>query len=341
MPVKVGLVGFGMIGTIHFKAYQSLKTAQLVAVCDSNPERVANSWAGIKGDIETSSANQLDLSRIRKYDEFAKLISDADIDVVDICVPTFLHSKLSIAALDMGKHVICEKPMARDSTQCYEMIKAAKRSGRLLMVGHVIRFWPGYVALKEIIDSGRYGKVRSMVLRRLSGSPGWTKDNWFLDAAKGGHAGFDLHIHDTDAIQWFLGLPSDVISYGVMEEGAAVSHIITHYGYEGVPLVMAEAVWYDKSFPFSMSATIHFESATAVYNSAQTPSLVIHEGSDIIIPELTESDPYAEELGYFIEQITEGTVPPRLTPEDAARSVSIVEAEIESVRSGSAVKLNF
>ena len=119
--------------------------------------------------------------------------------MVDVCLPTDLHAEVTVAALEAGKHVLCEKPMALTVAECDRMVAAAKASGRFLMIAHCIRFWPEYIALKEIVDSGQYGKVTSALFRRISGLPKWSE--WFPNPQRSGGAILDLHIHDVGLYQ--------------------------------------------------------------------------------------------------------------------------------------------
>ena len=122
---KVGLVGWGSIGNVHGHAYKAMPDVKVVAVADVEPERRAK------------AAEFLDAT---PYASAEDLINNADVDMVDICLPTFLHSKYAVQALDKGRHVLSEKPMALNLEQCDAMIAAEKRSGKTLMVAHCVRF---------------------------------------------------------------------------------------------------------------------------------------------------------------------------------------------------------
>ena len=125
MAVKVGLVGLGMMGTMHFKAYQDMEGAQLVAVCEARAERFESGSGGVEGNIASDEAKQIDFTGIQTYTDFDKFVAEADVDMIDICVPTFLHAEHTVRAFEAGRHVFCEKPMARNSDQCRTMIDAA------------------------------------------------------------------------------------------------------------------------------------------------------------------------------------------------------------------------
>ena len=341
MTVRVGLVGLGMMGTTHFKSYQEIPGAEVVAVCDVEGRKLSGDWSKTAGNIDTGAAKQVDLSRLRTYSDFAAILADPEIDLVDLCVPTHQHAEKTMQALAAGKHVFCEKPMALASKLAHRMIRAAEKAGRLLAIGHVLRFWPEYLMMKEMIDSGRYGRVRSAYFVRLSPRPQWSWNNWLQDAGRSGAAALDLHIHDTDTIQWFFGRPAKVVAAG-MFEGGGITHIVTDYRYAGGPLVVAEGGWSCPApFPFRMEARILFESAALEYSSLRSPTLTIYDDKTgkVEHPPVPAGSGYTEELRYFVGCVASGTPPARLLPADSAAAVAIVEAEIKSARSGRAVKV--
>ena len=339
MPVRVGLCGLGMMGTTHFKSYGQIAEARVVAVCDPDARKLAGDWSGAQGNIDTGAARRTDLSALSTYADFAAMLADPEVDLVDLCVPTFRHAEMTMQALAAGKHVFCEKPMALESRLARGMIRAAKRAGRRLAVGHVLRFWPEYLAMKEMIDSGRYGRVRSAYFVRLSPRPQWSWDNWLQDAGRSGAAALDLHIHDTDTVQWFFGRPAKVAA-AAMFEGKAAAYIVTEYRYPRGPLVVAEGGWsFPPNFPFRMEARILFENAAVEYSSLRSPTLTVYDGKTgkAETPAVPAVSGYTEELRYFVGCVASGRPPERLFAADSAAAVAIVEAEIKSARSGRAV----
>jgi len=336
MPLRIGLVGLGMMGTTHYKSYQEVPEARVVAVCDPDARKLAGDWSAALGNIDTGAAQQTDLSALRKYTDFAALAADPEVDIVDLCVPTNQHAGMALAALAAGKHVFCEKPMARTSRLARQMIRAAGRAGRMLAVGHVLRFWPEYLMMKDMIDSRRYGAVRAAYFVRLSARPLWSWDNWIQDAERSGAAALDLHIHDTDTVLWFFGRPAKVAAAG-MFEGSAVAHIVTEYRFEGGPLVVAEGGWnFPAPYPFRMEARILFEHAAVEYSSLRTPALTVYDGrtGKAESPPVPAASGYTEELRYFVDCVAAGREPERLRPADSAAAVALVEAEVRSARAG-------
>ena len=336
MAVRVGICGLGMMGTTHFKGYQAIPEAEVVAVCDVSGRKLAGDWSGAAGNIDTGAAHQTDLSRLRTYGSFSRLLGDKDVDMVDLCVPTFKHATMAIKALGAGKHVFCEKPMAITSRKARQMTEAAEAGGRLLAVGHVLRFWPEYLLIKQWIDSGIYGAVRSASFTRLSGRPMWSWDNWLQDPKRSGAAALDLHIHDADTVQWFFGLPAKVSAAGTFE-GDALAHILAQYHYADGPLVVAEGGWnYPQSFPFRMEASLVFEKAAVEYSTLRSPTLTVYEdgAKEPKHPEVPAQDGYTEELRYFVGCVASGRKPERIAPAAAVAAVAIVEAEMKAARKG-------
>jgi predicted dehydrogenase len=337
MGARVGLVGLGCMGGIHLGAYRAIDSAEVVAVCDVRRERLRDRPDETPGNLPAGAA---DLAGVRKHADFRRLLEDGDVQMVDLCVPTYLHAPMARAAIEAGMHVFCEKPIALTARDGRRMARLADRRGKLLMVGHCLRFWPEYVHMKELIASGRYGRVRSAALRRLGGMPAWSWDGWMADAARSGSAALDLHVHDVDTVLWYFGRPAEVVSTGTTQADGGVSCIHTQYRYGEGPAVVAEAGWVPGEYPFRMGATIAFESATLEYSSTARPTLSIYTArGETLQPEIAAADAYVEELRYFVECIASGEKPVRSPVEQAVSAVRIVEAEIASVRSGAAVCL--
>jgi predicted dehydrogenase len=340
MTIGIGVIGLGGMGAAHLKTAAAAECCRVVAVCDVRPEQLAGDWAKAKSNIDTGGAQPADLSGVKTCTDYRKLLRNKEIDAVVVATPTFLHGKIALAALKAGKHVFCEKPMALTSRESWRMAAAAEAAGTFLVIGHVLRHWPEYRLLKEMIDSGRYGRVRGAKLHRAGAKPGWSWEDWYNRAEMSGGCAHDLHIHDVDVAQWFFGQPGAVWSRGVQTPAGGVCEIVTSYVYDGGPMVTAAAAWYEGPFPFNMGAVISFESAVAVYDMSHSPTLVVYkaDGSKDV-PAVEAGNPYAHELNYFLKCVASGTRPAVIAPEEAARAVEIAETEIKSVFRGRPVKL--
>ncbi len=337
--LRIGIVGLGFMGKMHFRCYNSLNNVEIIAICDADTSRLQDN-SGTAGNI-SGAEDDLDLSNIELYSDLSKMLAEEKLDALSIASPTFLHASQTIEALNAGVHVFCEKPMSLNSADCREMAEVAKQSGKTLQIGHCIRFWPEYVQAKEIIDSQKYGKVLAATFQRLSLTPTWSWDNCFLDGKRSGGAMLDLHIHDTDYVQYVFGMPKEVFSRGVMGPSGEFDHTVTQYLYGNDCVITAEGGWImAPGFCFEMSFKIMLEKATLVYSSAQEPTFRIFPiDGETIIPEIPSGDGYSFEIQHFVDILSGKVVPSIITPEQSGDSVKIIEAEKESIRNNDKISL--
>ena len=337
--LRIGIVGWGFMGKMHFRCYKSATNVEVTAICDADAKQLQNS-SGVAGNI-SGAEDDLDLSNISLYSDLSKMLAEEKLDALSIASPTFLHASQTIEALNVGVHVFCEKPMALNSGDCREMAEVAKQSGKTLQIGHCIRFWPEYVQAKEIIDSQKYGKVLAATFQRLSLTPTWSWDNCFLDGKRSGGAMLDLHIHDTDYVQYVFGMPKEVFSRGVIGPSGEFDHTVTQYFYGNDCVITAEGGWImAPGFGFEMSFKIMLEKVTLVYSSAQEPTFRIFPiDGETIIPEIPTGDGYSFEIQHFVDTLSGKAVPSIITPEQSGDSVKIIEAEKESIRNNDKISL--
>ena len=271
--------------------------------------------------------------------DYRELLDDPDIDLIDICVPTFLHKDIAIAALEAGKHVVCEKPMARTSEEAREMVEAAEKAPGFLMPALCIRIWPEWAWLKRAIESNDYGRVLGARFRRVAEPPGW--DN-YMNGDKSGGALLDLHIHDSDFVQYCFGKPKSVTSQGYTKLSGRIDHLTTLYEVESGAAVYAEGGWaMSPGFGFNMSYTVNFENATADYDVARGEEALklFVPGKDPVTPDSGEGDGYFHELAYIVECVQEGRAPSVVNAADGLTSVELCEAEEKSIQTGERVAL--
>ena len=337
--LRIGIVGWGFMGKMHFRCYKSDTNVEVTAICDADAKQLQNS-SGVAGNI-SGAEDDLDLSNIALYSDLSKMLAEEKLDALSIASPTFLHASQTIEALNAGVHVFCEKPMALNSGDCREMTEVAKQSGMILQIGHCIRFWPEYVQAKEIIDSQKYGKVLAATFQRLSLTPTWSWDNCFLDGKRSGGAMLDLHIHDTDYVQYVFGMPKEVFSRGVIGPSGEYDHTVTQYLYGNDCVITAEGGWImAPGFGLEMSFKIMLEKVTLVYSSAQEPTFRIFPiDGETIIPEIPTGDGYSFEIQHFVDTLSGKTIPSIITPEQSGDSVKIIEAEKESIRNNDKISL--
>ncbi|MCL2330763.1 MAG: Gfo/Idh/MocA family oxidoreductase, partial [Phycisphaerae bacterium] len=212
--IRVGLIGAGFIGRNHFNQYEKLADrAVVVALCDADADRRAGDWSKVGGNLADAQGSKRDLGSIKPYTDWRELLADSNVDMIDICAPTYLHRDIVVAAMKAGKHVLCEKPMALSVEDCDAMIAAAKPGCRF-MIAQCIRFWPEYVWLKQIIDAETYGPLRALHLRRQTNAPTYSLNNWINNPDQSGGAILDLHVHDVDYAIYLFGKPQSIFAQG-------------------------------------------------------------------------------------------------------------------------------
>jgi predicted dehydrogenase len=138
--IRVGIAGIGFMGMTHFRAYPQSRGARVTAIAAREAHKRAGDWRSIKGNFG-APGEKIDLKGIHAYADWRELIADPDVDLIDVCLPPAMHAEVSIAALNAGKHVFCEKPIALELADAARMVRAAERAGRLLMIGHVLPFF--------------------------------------------------------------------------------------------------------------------------------------------------------------------------------------------------------
>lgn len=331
--VKVGLIGIGGMGRMHFNCYQNNPNAQVVAICDVDARKVAGDWSSIGLNIDSSKSGQVDLGGIKGYDKFDEIINDPDVQMIDICLPTPQHAPVTIAALRAGKDVLCEKPMALTVEQCNAMVAAANESGRQLMIGHCLRYWPQYVETHKLIAGGKYGKPLYASFHRSGGTPTWSWNNWLATGSQSGGAVHDMHIHDADTALWWFGKPDQIKADGVILQGMPAV-VDANWTYNDGLLVHLHGSWDNNGGPFRYAFKVWLEKATIEFDSASgSSSLFLYEGKEegteiLIADELA----YQNEIDDFIDCLNTGRKLERITPESSRLSVETVVEELKQIR---------
>lgn len=335
--VNVAVVGLGFMGVTHLRAYLQAPGARIAAVCDAVRLPVNGVLQGVAGNIKKS--DDIDLGpQVKVYRKLEEVLADPEVELVDLCTPTMLHPEQAMAALKAGKRVFCEKPLARTSASAREILKVAEAGPGFLMPAMCMRFWPGWSWLKQVVDQQQYGKVLAARFRRVSEMPAWSKQGTYTGGGSDlGGALFDLHIHDTDFVQFLFGRPATVFSSGVTDAGGAINHVVTQYNYPGGPAVYAEGSWL-LTKGFNMAYTVHCERATLDFDLARGADamLVTEQGKDAQTMPL-EGDGYNEEVKYVVECALNGRAPSIVTARDGVSALEICEAEEKSVRTGQVV----
>ena len=333
-PLNIGIVGLGFMAATHIRAYRQVEGARVAAICNPSGRHLDGDFTNVAGNVGATDPVKLDLTGVKATKDFADLLNDPDIHAIDICAPTKAHQELAIAALRAGKHVLCEKPLARTTAVAREIVAEAAKSKGIFMPAMCLRFWPEWAWLKQAVTDGRYGRVLAARFRRVAEPPGWGKNTFFNGAESGGGL-FDVHIHDTDFVQFCFGRPRSVFATGYVKFSGAIDHVVTQYEVASGAIVHAEGTWaMSPGFGFNMSYTVNFERATADYDIARgKDSLRVAEeghGSKVVTCEGT--DGYVGELKYFVECARAGKAPTVVNAQDGLASVEICEAEERSVK---------
>jgi predicted dehydrogenase len=331
--VRIGLVGVGFMGWIHYLAYKHVQGAKLAAVCSRDKSKLAGDWRSIRGNFGPSG-EMVDLSGVKKYERLEDLVADPDIDLIDICNPTNLHPNTAIAALKAGKHVLVEKAIALKPEQADAMIAAANASGKLLMVAHVLPFFPEFKYAAEVIRDGRNGKLLAGHFNRVISRPDWSAD--IGDAAKTGGPAVDLHVHDTHFIGLVCGMPKSVFSTGVVENGV-VQHLTTSYDYgsSGPSVTCTSGALSMSGRPFVHGYELYLERATIVYMSGTCPLTIVTAGKSepVVLPSESGGDvaAFVSEIQTAVNGVISSRMPDLLSGQLARDALVMCYKECESV----------
>ena len=313
------------MGGVHLNAYAGIPEVEVAGVADA---RIKAAVAGAE------------IVGARPYASYEELVSAEDVEVVDVCLPTAFHRDLALKAAGEGRHVILEKPIARTMEDAQQILDAFSADGPRLFVGHVVRFFPEYVGIKQKIDAGDLGRVG--VVRTSRRSPfllGW--NDWYADWRVSGGVLLDLVIHDFDYLRWTLGEVERIYARGMLGreynrldyvlvtlrfENGAIAHVEGHWGYPG---------------PINYSIEVAGSSALVTVDSTELAPLEL-TGDTVStgeVPDLaTGKSPYAKELEHFIHCIATGEEP-IVQAHDACEALRIGLAATESVLTGKPVTL--
>lgn len=346
--VKVGIIGLGFMGTTHFRIHEQLGKSEIIAVADVDERKIMGDWSSVVGNIgDSDNSKPVDMSGIKTYTDAMELIDNPEIEMVDICVPTYLHEKYVLAALKSGKHVLCEKPIGRTFLEAKRITAEAEKSDKFFMNGLCVRDWPEYRHAWELYASGKLGKVISATFKRVSPSiHGNAWQDWFIKSELSGSALLDLHLHDTDLVRYFFGRPASVTSFGVkgFRSDNGIDHVVTNYDFGDGSLIMAEGGWDPaKTTPFEMSFQIVCEKGTIRFS--ELGYKVMYEDGRIEEPKpASENLPtgWHVEIDYFLSSILNGTKPDKyLSTAEIRDSMAIIEAEELSIKEKRTVEIEY
>jgi len=326
--VTVAIIGAGFMGSSHAANYASLgERVHVKTVYARSPERAARvaEAVGAEPTVDLDAA-----------------ILDPDVDAVDICLPTPLHRAVAERALGAGKHVFLEKPIALSAEDADAILAAAERSGKMLMVGLVLRFWPEYVELLRLVEAGGLGRPCAVHTERLSPPADWA--DWLGDRTQSGGIAVDLMIHDFDQMNQLLGTPRTV--YASEPEPGHVHALVE---YDGASGIAEGSMRMPRSYPFSSNIRVLCERGIAEYAfsaesvegkgnigaSSSPRGLRVYPADGETRTEPVESaDPWGPEIEYFVSCLEQGRQPEQGTAEQARQALLVSLAANRSLESG-------
>jgi len=327
--MRVGIVGAGGMGRVHTTAWQTTP-AQVVGYRDIRPERAENYAQRYGG---------------RAYESLDALL--ADVDVISCTTPTDVHYEIVMAAARAGKHVICEKPLARTLAQGREMVAVCRDAGVKLLVGQVVRFFPEYDRAKRAIDGGMIGKPAVLRFSRCVSQPRLSVDNWFVDFSRSGGLILDLMVHDFDQARWMAGEVTRVYAkaLSVARPEVGVDHALAILTHASGAITHVEGSW---AYPPIFTTTFEVAGSEGLLTfdaeSSKPIQFLRHQQVNTEIPEvplpsnpLLESQ-YVTEIKAFYEAIAHGA-PVRVSAVDGLAAIQIALAAIESAQTGRAVEI--
>lgn len=344
--VKVGIIGFGFMGTTHFRIHQANPKSKIVAVADADAAKRRGDISKVHGNIGGGVNDRLDLTGIRVYKDGMDLIADPEVEEIDICAPTYMHADFAIAALKAGKHVLLEKPCALTVKDVKRVVAAAKASDKCFTVGLCVRAWPEYRKAFELFQAGKIGKIRSALFKRFSPNiDGDAWKNWFMDDKLSGGALLDLHMHDIDEVLYFCGKPTAVTTIGTWYKTGVPDHSFTLYHFDDEKAVCSEGGWSaPRTAAFEMSFQLIGTKGTIISNASGLwlyPVKGAPEKIELKVGKLPTG--WHVEIDNFLSAVLGKSSDEKYLPhDDIVAGACIHEAERKSLESkGKTVKVNY
>lgn len=314
--LKIGILGVGGISGAHINGWLNIPEAKITALCDIRPEQM------------TAPAEKTGAAC---YTDFDEMLSSEELDIVDICLPTFLHASHAIKALERGINVLVEKPISLCKNDVDLIYETAQKHHAKFMVAHVIRFWDQYTYLRKLYQEQTYGRLLSGSMSRLGSTPKWSWDNWMTDINRSGLVSYDLHIHDLDFLIYTFCAPKNVIRHEGRSEGQDYIHAV--YEYDDF-FISAEAAWFKGSSPFAAGYRFQFEHALVTY---ENNILKVYEENGNVLESspqtglenginLPSSDAYYNEIRYFADCVLNDEPVSILSKEELKTVIDILDS---------------
>lgn len=330
---RIGILGAGFMGKTHADAYKTMENATLVAVCDQNAA-LGDEFAAQYGCTAFTDA--------------AAMLEGAQLDVLDICLPTFLHEEHALLGARHQKHVFCEKPVALGLPAFDRMAAAVEGTGRRLLVGQVVRFWPEYAKVRHMLAQGAFGDIKAVHAGRVSVHPSWSA--WYRKAQNSGGGLFDLHLHDVDYLCSLFGRPQRVYAVGKQNADGCWNHVASTLRFTGGVDATAEGIIeMQEGYPFTMELRVVGGERSVEYRmraghnlenvaAAQRESWVYGDGTPHPLG-VEPADAYGLELAYFVDCLESGAEPELITTASVRATLETILAIQQSLETGHEVSL--
>ena len=323
--LTVGLLGAGMIAGVHAHAYRESPGVRLVAVADPVPgkaDRIAEQHgAKVVPDLGA--------------------LLELGVDVIDICTPPTTHADATIAALEAGRHVFCEKPVTRTMEEARRVLEVAATAPGLLSVGQVARYGPDHRAAYDLATSGEIGQVRMLTHSTTTSLPGWSEGGWLADPVSSGGPLLDQAVHSFDYARWVIGSPAVRVHCMAADSGVGpATYALSTVRYENGAIAHIECSWaHPASHGFKLGAEIVGTEGRVSWSYDQLMGGVLHprEGHTEWWDVLGDRE-FTQELRAFFDAVRTGGPPP-VPAHEAVESLRTALAALESARTGRTIDL--
>jgi UDP-N-acetylglucosamine 3-dehydrogenase len=317
--LRIGIVGAGDISARHAEAYEKIPGTVIAAWVDAVPEKARQRAERFGGAIRPS---------------MERLLEAGEVDIVDLCTPDALHTSQAAAALRAGCHVLCEKPLGVDLDDAMRVVAQARESGKVFMVGQVLRFFPAYRWMHRFLGEASIGVPFAVSASRLNPYPQWR--GWFRDGTLSGGAVLDLMVHDADYCHWLFGRAKRVSAIGRRDRHGIWNHVQALVSFRsGVAATLEAGYLMPAGFPAAFLLRVICENGCVEYtNRAERPVTVFEPGQEPQSPEISAGDPFLDEIRHFIGCVERNERPTIVRPEEALHSLAIVLAARESLDRG-------
>lgn len=323
--IRVGVVGYGTIGQIHCDALGNVPGCELAVVADLDPARRTQA----QKDFGVEVANDIE-----------EMLQTTDVDLVDICVPTYLHEQVMVKAMEANKHIFCEKPLARTLEEGRRLVNLSAGYSQKIGIGHVVRFTPAYMGIRQSVEQGEIGQAG--VVRTFRGGSqfpeGW--QDWFANFDLSGGVILDLAIHDLDLCRWLFGDVQRV--YAKTSRGRTIAHLehaMIVLRFKSGVIAHVEGSWTNFKGEFYTTMEVAGTNGLISYDSRTTnPIITMAVPEESMQVGAVAANPYVLELQDIVQAIGDDR-PPLVSVQDAFGTLQVALAALESTRTGQVIEL--